>query len=240
MTTPPPLPPLPAGPVTSIAEAIARMQTIEGALPPTDGLACFNRMYLIVTQTVGSQVGQGFFADSAFMEHLDVVFANLYLTAVDGYRAQPSTACRSWNVLFDQRSDTDIAPMQFALAGMNAHINRDLSLAVVTTCKEMATAPEDSTHEADFGKVNKLLAGLDQQIRQSFESGIILELDQRAAAGLENIVGAFGIEAARETAWVNALALWNLRHVSFVYKQYLDGIDRTTAFAGRTLLTPLL
>lgn len=234
------LPPLPTGPVTSILEAVTRMQTIDAALPPTDGLACFNRMYLIVTQTVGAQVGQGFFADPAFMEHLDVVFVNLYLGAIDGLRSQPSTACRSWNVLFSRRSDTSVVPMQFALAGMNAHINRDLSMAVVTACKDLGTAPESGSHEADYGKVNKLLADLDAQIRQSFETGLILELDRKAAAGLENIVGAFGIDAARETAWVNALALWHLRGISFVYRQYLDGIDRTTAFAGRTLLVPLL
>jgi hypothetical protein len=28
------------------------MQAISSALPVSDGLACFNRMYLIVTQTV--------------------------------------------------------------------------------------------------------------------------------------------------------------------------------------------
>ncbi|HEY4937910.1 MAG TPA: DUF5995 family protein [Actinomycetota bacterium] len=234
------LPPLPSGPVASIPEAVARMQAIEAALPPGDGLACFNRMYLIVTQTVKAQVTQGFFADPAFMEHLDIVFANLYLGAVDGSCVNPSTACRAWNVLFSRRSDTSVVPMQFALAGMNAHINHDLALAVVTACRDLGTVPESGSHEADFNKVNRLLAALDPQIRQSFESGLILELDQRAAAGLENIAGNFGIDAARETAWVNAQALWHVRDISFIYKQYLDGMDRTAAFAGRSLLIPLV
>ena len=234
-----PLPPLPTGPVTSIPDAITRMQEIEAALPPVDGLACFNRMYLIVTQTVKDQVTERFFRDPAFMEHLDVVFANLYLGAVDGFRSQPSTACRAWNVLFSRRSDPSVVPMQFALAGMNAHINRDLALAVVTACRDLGTAPEDGSHDADYTKVNLLLAALDTQIRQSFESGLILELDRRAAAGLENVVGNFGIDAARETAWVNAQTLWHLRGLSFIYQQFLDSIDRTAAFAGRTLLIPL-
>jgi hypothetical protein len=235
-----PLPPLPSGPVPSIPDAITRMQEIEAALPPGDGLACFNRMYLIVTQTLKERVAQNFFQDPAFMEHLDIVFANLYLGAVDGFRSQPSTACRAWNVLFSRRSDPSVVPMQFALAGMNAHINRDLSLAVVTACRDLGTAPENGSHEADFDKVNRLLAALDAQIRQSFESGLILELDQRAGAGLENLVGTFGIDAARETAWVNAQALWHLRGLSFVSQRYLDGLDRTAAFAGRTLLLPLI
>ena len=234
-----PLPPLPTGPVTSIPDAITRMQEIEAALPLTDGLACFNRMYLIVTQTVKDQVTQSFFRDPAFMEHLDIVFANLYLGAVDGFRSEPPTACRAWNVLFSRRSDPSVVPMQFALAGMNAHINRDLALAVVTACRDLGTAPEDGSHDADYTKVNLLLAALDAQIRQSFESGLILELDRRAAAGLENVVGNFGIDAARETAWVNAQTLWHLRGLSFVYQRFLDSIDRTAAFAGRTLLIPL-
>ena len=235
-----PLPPLPSGAVTSIPDAITRMHEIEAALPPGDGLACFNRMYLIVTQTLKERMRQNFFHDPAFMEHLDIVFANLYLGAVDGFRSQPSTACRAWNVLFSRRSDPSVVPMQFALAGMNAHINRDLSLAVVTACRDLGTAPENGSHEADFEKVNRLLAALDAQIRQSFESGLILELDQRAAAGLENLVGNFGIVAARETAWVNAQTLWHLRGISFVYQRFLDGVDRTAAFAGRTLLVPLV
>ena len=78
------------------------------------------------------------------------------------------------------------------------------------------------------------------QIRQSFESGLILELDERATAGLENVVGNFGIDAARETAWVNAQTLWHLRGISVLYRRFLDAIDRTAAFAGGTLLVPLL
>lgn len=58
---------VPSGPVSSIAEAIARMQAIAASLPPADGIACFNRMYLDVTRQVNGQISQGFFADPAFM-----------------------------------------------------------------------------------------------------------------------------------------------------------------------------
>src|SRR6202035_1145688 len=60
-------PPIPTGPVTSVAGAIARMEEIGAALPASDGVACFNRMYLEVTQTVGADLGQGVFADPGFM-----------------------------------------------------------------------------------------------------------------------------------------------------------------------------
>jgi hypothetical protein len=73
--------PGPDVPVVSVAGAIARMEAIGAALPATDGLACFNRMYLDVTRQVNSQIGQGFFADPAFMTQLDVAFADLYFAA---------------------------------------------------------------------------------------------------------------------------------------------------------------
>ena len=70
-------------PITSVAQVIARMEEIEAAVPAADGLACFNRMYLQVTRQVNSQLGQGSFADPAFMTHLDVRFASLCFGAVD-------------------------------------------------------------------------------------------------------------------------------------------------------------
>jgi hypothetical protein len=231
---------LPSGGVSSIQEAITLMTSISEALAPTDGLACFNRMYLIVTEKLLSEVSTGaFFGDPVFMSHLDVVFVNLYLAAVDDFQAQPPTAPRCWSELLADRSDTHIAPMQFALAGMSAHINHDLPIAVVRTCQDLGTAPEQGTHAADFDKVNKVLGALDQQIRESFETGVLLDLD-RMAAGLENLVGNLAIDAARGTAWVNALALWRLRHDSWLSKEYTDGLDVAAALAGRSLMEPLL
>ena len=39
--------PVTDAPVTSVAGAITRMEAIATALPAADGLACFNRMYLM-------------------------------------------------------------------------------------------------------------------------------------------------------------------------------------------------
>ena len=235
-----PLPHLPAGPVASVDRAIAVMTAVSAGLPPTDGLACFNRMYLIVTETVRSEVtAPGFYEDPAFMSALDVAFFNLYLEAVTGFAAVPPTAARCWSELLAQRADPHIAPLQFALAGMNAHINHDLPIAVVRTCQQRGTAPEQSSHAADFAKVNAVLGTLDQSIRQSFETGILLELDHRAA-GLDDLVDNAGIAAARDVAWDNANALWRLRHDTRLSRDYTEGLGAAAALAGRTLLVPLL
>ncbi len=233
-----PASPLPAGPVSSVAEAIARMEALVAAHPPTDGVACFCRMYLAVTQEVGRRIGAGFFADAEFMSRLDVVFANLFFAAVDGWALDPPSAPRSWSVLFGRRADPDVAPLQFAVAGLNAHINHDLAQAVVATCRDLGTAPDEGSHEADYEKVNAVLGDLEPRIRESFEKGVLLELDRRFGK-LDNLVSNFSIAAAREVAWGNALTLWHLSGGGPLVSLFLGGLDRTVAFAGRGLLLPL-
>src|SRR6516225_10869074 len=133
--------PLSGAPVTSVDEAVARMEAIGAALPASDGLACFNRMYLEVTKAVSADLSQGFFADPAFMAKLDVTFANLYFAAAQaaGTPAAVPAACRP---LAELRGQADVEPIQFALAGMNAHINHDLPVALVATCAELSTSPD--------------------------------------------------------------------------------------------------
>jgi hypothetical protein len=53
---------------------------------------------------------------------------------------------------------------------MNAHINHDLPVAVVSTCAQLATSPAAGTHLADYQKVDQLLDAAEQSVRQSFES----------------------------------------------------------------------
>lgn len=219
-------------------QAVTRMEEIAALLPPADGLACFNRMYLLVTLAVRQRVADGFFADADFMGRFDVQFVNRYLAAIDAYRLLPPAAPRAWRVLFANRSDAAISPLQFALAGMNAHINFDLAAALVETCEALGSAPDSGAREDDFAKINAILAELNEEIRMSFERGILLELDRRFD-GLDNLVTNFSIVAARQTAWVNAQVLWRLREERFLYAAYVNGMDRTVAFAGRTLLIPL-
>ena len=223
------------GPVTSIAEAIARMQAIGAALPASDGLACFNRMYLAVTQTVDQEVSQGFFADPRFMTMLDVVFANIYLAAADAASA-PGTVPQAWRPLVAQRANQEIEPIQFALAGMNAHINHDLPLAVVSTCTDLGTAPEAGSHLADFQKVDQLLDAAEESVRHSFESAIEQEIDAHLKA-VDNLVASWSLNSARDMAWRNSLVLWALRSEQAASALFTDGLAATTALASRLLLT---
>src|SRR5687768_10644923 len=100
----------------SVEQVIARMRAIDQQLDPHDGVACFNRMYLRVTELVGQNIVEGFFADAEFLERMDVVFAGLYFDAVDAARAG-TTSPVPWTPLFHARDNRTIWPVQFALAG---------------------------------------------------------------------------------------------------------------------------
>jgi hypothetical protein len=227
---------VPASPVplTSVADVIARLEAIGASLAAGDGLACFNRMYLEVTEQVDSNLRAGFFADPAFMTQLDITFAGLYFAAAeaaDDLAAVPL----AWRPLIEQRFTPGIEPIQFALAGMNAHINHDLPLAVTSTCTALATSPAAGTHHGDYQKVDQLLDAAEQSVRQSLESAPELAADRHLQA-VCNLVGAWSINSARDLAWTNSLLLWQVRDVQAARGLLCDSLAATTAMASRALL----
>jgi len=227
--------PAPAPPAATVDEVIARMRSIDAALPASDGVACFNRMYLEVTIGVSQKVAQGSFGDPALMSHLDVVFANLYFGAVDALSGPPSVLPVAWQPLLAARSTPGIEPIQFALAGMNAHINHDLPLAVVTTCTDLSTSPNDGCLHDDYQKVDALLDVSEQSVRESFEPPDVVVVDQHVAA-VANVVGNWSINAARDVAWNTALALWDVRDHQMATQLLTGALARTVAMASRGLL----
>jgi hypothetical protein len=224
----------PASPVSTVAEVIARMEAIGTALPAADGLACFNRMYLGVTQQVNATLDQGFYADTAFMTQLDVTFAGLYFSAADA-AGDPAAVPLAWRPLMEQRANAGIEPVQFALAGMNAHINHDLPLAVVATCADLGTSPETGAHFADYQKVDQLLDAAEQSVRESFESAPELAVDRHLAA-VNNLVANWTINSARDLAWTNSLLLWAVRDDPVARGLLADSLAASAALSSRLLL----
>ncbi len=221
--------------MTTVDEAIARMQAIDEALPTADGLACFNRMYLEVTQGVNDHIQKGFFDDPTFLAHMDVVFANLYFDAVDAASTDPGKLPDAWQPLLERRLTPGIEPIQFALAGMNAHINHDLPVALITTCQELNTAPDIGNHHDDYQKVDQLLDAAEQSVRESFEAGIALKMDQHLHA-VVNVLANWSINAARDVAWSTARALWDFHDHPLANSLMMNSLGRTVAMASRCLL----
>jgi hypothetical protein len=225
-------------PVGRIEDVVARMTAIEQALPPTDGIACFNKLYLEVTKNVLSGMGQATFADPRFLSTLDVSFANLYFTALAAFEAGSPDTPRAWLPLFQSRASQTVAPIQFALAGMNAHINRDLPAALVSTFAALGLAPaEGSPQHADYERVNALLATTEKQVKDLYFDKLALELDAEFD-GVDDVVAMWSVTKARDAAWANGAVMWHLRGIGFVERAYLTALDRTVGFASRGLLVP--
>jgi Family of unknown function (DUF5995) len=211
------------------------MVSINSALPSADGVACFNRMYLEVTQGVAQEVKQGSFGGPAFVTRLDVVFANMYFAAVDALSGPQTGWPVAWEPLLAARSHPGIEPIQFALAGMNAHINHDLPIAVVTTCSQLGTAPDEDAHHADYQKVDALLDASEQSVRESFEPPDVRDADHHVAA-VANLVSNWSITEARDVAWDTAVALWDVRDHHMAIELLTASLGRTVAMASRCLL----
>ena len=168
------------------------------------------------------------------MTQLDVAFANLYFAAA-GTAGTPAAAPLAWRPLIEQRAVAGIEPVQFALAGMNAHINHDLPIAMVSTCTALATAPGAGPHFADYQKVDQLLDAAEQSVRQSLESAAELAVDRHLAA-VASLVTSWTIASARDLAWNNALLLWAVRDDPITRELFLDTLATSTALASKMLL----
>jgi hypothetical protein len=217
------------------------METIEGSAPAKDGVVCFTRLYLSVTEGVDAELSTQTFDDATFLAALDVNFANLYLGALSTFGSDRSAVAGAWTPLFEARAQHGIAPLQFALAGMNAHINRDLPVALVATCQAngMDLSLISPEHH-DFELVNRLLADVEQALKGTFLTGWVATVDRvvHRLGGVDDIAAMWSIERARDAAWANARALWALQPEPKLAADYLDALDGMVELTSRGLLSP--
>ncbi|HEY1308580.1 MAG TPA: DUF5995 family protein [Vicinamibacterales bacterium] len=230
---------LSTAPVSTIDEVLSIMTAIDDRLPDGDGLKWFNRLYLQVTRGVREAVSGTTFRDTRFMSALDVVFANLYFAAIAAGNEDPARAPSAWRPLLRARSHRGIARLQFALAGMNAHINRDLPEGIVQVFTALGGDPSsDVARRQDFDSVNALLERVEGQVKCDFSIGVIGAVDVLAGR-LDDIAAMWNVRAARDAAWTNAEVLWTLRVTPHVRAAFFETLDKSTGLAGRGLLTPI-
>jgi hypothetical protein len=223
----------------TVADVIEQLQEIQielsGSATPRrrqlvrDGVGCFNWMYLRVTQRIAALT----FADEAFVNRLAVVFAEFYLlaNAANDARAYVSKA---WEPLFELRRHRGIAPLQFAIAGMNAHINNDLAWALVQVWEELQLAPVDGPAYDDFVSINDELEHVQGEVRDRLERGFLRWLN-RALGPLDDQAAGFSIAVARKEAWVRGAGMAAHLDPSREERQ-----ERLVGFASHVILEPHL
>jgi hypothetical protein len=221
-------------PPSTIAEVLRVMQKIESVLPNSDGLKWFNLLYMTVTQKVDSSPPPGGWKSSAWLTRLDVIFAQFYFAAITNWLSDSSTVPGSWKALFEARFRPGVERIQFALAGMNAHINHDLALALLQTDAELNLIPNKMSPEHDdFEQVNLLLEAVLPEALKFLAGGILGEIAQDAGK-VGRYLAIWNVSAARDLAWDFAD---HLRCLSGVARSSALAVqDQVTGVLGRSLL----
>ncbi len=224
-------------PPQSIPDVLQTMRTIAMICVDGDGLKWFNWLYGEVTQAVEERIASGSFVDGAWLAELDVQFARLYFGALEAeLSGKPVPGC--WRALFERRQRAATARIQFALAGINAHINHDLPEAIVTTCQITGTIPQHgSAQYNDYTALNTTLDGLIESAKQALFVRLLGD-PLPAVSHLEDTIAAWSVSAAREKAWLNTEVLWHLRATPPLFSTFVDTLDGLTTVASKALLVP--
>ncbi len=220
----------------TIADVVNILEAMDSALPNSDGLKWFVKLYIMVTTGVKDNPVTTAFKDPAWMTRLDVVFANFYFSALAAF-LKGSPVPSSWQALFEARNRTGIDRIQFALAGMNAHINHDLALALGQTNQERQINPnKQSPQYQDFQSVNGIIETVLPDALQVLASDKLGELAQDTGK-IGRMLATWDVSTARDLAWDFADHLRNLNGPA--RQMALNIQDKFTGALGRSLLMPL-
>jgi hypothetical protein len=223
----------------SFADVLSRLAAVDEAIDAQDGLRWFNKLYHNMTDAVAKRASRGEFRDPVFLERLDCVFADLYFAAVRAHCTNAGTEPRAWTPMFEVRAARNVAPLQFAVAGMNAHINRDLVRALVTTFERLGGEPErDSARYTDYLRINAVLTEVHAQAKAFLFSGVLVELDEHFGAA-DDVAELWSLARARDAAWVGFEVQWQLRGLPWLADSQFAALDRLVGCTGRCLLRPL-
>ena len=190
--------------MNTIAQVLSRLDDIVAWSRQSESAAgYFAALYRLVTAKVAAGIEEGFFEDGPRMERLDVVFANRYLDAFEGFTNR-APITKSWTVAFAQTERFAPIVLQHLLGGMNAHINLDLGIAAAT----ISQGEDLSSLHGDFLKINEVLSSLLQRTKDSLTSiwPPLRVLDWLSGTAEDTFVN-FSMSVARDGAWQFAQAL---------------------------------
>jgi len=238
MADPRDCPALLAEPVSTVAEVVARLTEIRDCttkVAPGCGISRFSDLYLTITQNIQKKIKtKVFFDDDAYLARLDVVFANRYFDALRAW-GSGGTPARVWTVLFDCPNDGRRSALRLAGAGVNAHINFDLAVAVVDAGRQMGDEGLMS-READYVKVNEVFAEeMDTLLSRLRDGGEGVDEDPLRLSGLGRLMSRV-VNAARRFAWEDAEKLWLLDRKSSEWEAKEREMDEVAFLIGGSLL----
>jgi hypothetical protein len=230
------------GDAHTIGRLLGRMDALVAELEGEwDTGRFFLATYTRTTRAVGAALADGRFEDPAWVEEWDVVFADLYLDALEAYRRSPDEAPRPWRIAFD--ADPTLPPVAHVLLGMNAHINYDLPQALI------AVMPPDDfgnprlleRRRRDHERIDAVLAGRvaaeDGELERATGGG--RTLFDRVMAPLNQEASRRFLREARMKVWHNTVSLNRARlRGPQAYAERLRDLDAVSAAKVADLLRP--
>ena len=224
--------------VNSVTALIEELRALESALSPGNGVKWFVRLYREVTEALALELSAGDLEDPVFLELLVLVYGNSVLNVCEDMERRSRRIARAWAPLYERRNDHRVAPIQFALAGLNAHTNHDVPIGLVHACKSTGIAPDsDGPQYRDYMRMTTLLKRTTDEVKRWLVSGALEEVDH-AFGDVDDTVAMWSLQRARQGAWTSGEVLWALRDNDALTVAYVGVLDRMTGLAGRGLLLP--
>lgn len=205
-----------AGEPGTIDDLLERMGALLAPIEESDDpRRHFLATYRRTTVAVHKALLDGHFLDAEWVERWDVVFASLYLDALEQWnRGEPPPA--PWQAAFESAADRRVPPLRHVLLGMNAHINYDLPQALLAAITDDEFG-DDSLVErrgVDHERIDAILASRvdaeDRELQLVERPGDRTRLDRMLKPFNQSATKRF-MKESRRKVWRNAVLLSEAR-----------------------------
>jgi hypothetical protein len=203
--------------ITSFNTVLTELRTLDTQLSPSklSQFIVFNKAYSVVTNAIKEAAEDNYFENPIFIEKFTVCFAQFYFLAINDTVAEKPELTVAWAKMNDAKRRSSTPAFILLLMGANAHINHDLSLALV---KLMDKEKTDDLLQ-DVLKIDKLLMKSGRQIITTFnEPNRSLDVIKRRLQFLYYRPTMYMILYWRVKAWRDYKAIRNVGAEKASYK----------------------
>jgi hypothetical protein len=200
----------------------------------------FLQTYQRTTAAVGKAVRGGEFEDPGWVSAWDVVFAELYLSALRAYyQDQRAGVPRPWRLAF--AAPPELPALRHVLLGINAHINYDLPQALLAVISDADFEDQEliQRRRRDHERIDAVLSqrvAAEDAVLSSTSARSLLD---RALAPLNRLSSRRFLREARQKVWQNTETLHQARLESPQrYSERLAELEVLSAAKIADLLAP--
>jgi hypothetical protein len=227
-------------PARDIAKVVAAMDVRLVRMPPErTAQRLFLETYRRTTVAVGKAIEDAQFEDPEWVERWDVVFADLYLAALDLDLAGSPDVPRPWRLAFD--APASLPALRHVLLGINAHINYDLpqALLAVISDDEFADPLVVARRARDHERIDGVLSGRVAAEDDELGAVSVRTTVDRLLQPLNRLSSKRFLREARQKVWHNTVELQQARVAGKqVYAARLAELEVLSAARIADLLAP--